>query len=92
MAWWAVGRGYILTPTQAHLRTNLIALQLSQFTQEELLGNDYLASITTGIKKRLTDGSSREEALLIWKELNKIMKLPGDSPLIEKAALFKIED
>lgn len=59
--------------------------------REELYLNNYLVSLTEGIKKRLTDGSSKDFAILIWKMVGKKLeiKLTDD---IEKADYFIIEE
>lgn len=59
--------------------------------KEELYLNNYLVSLTEGIKKRLTDGSSKDFAILIWKMIGKKLeiKLTDD---IEKADYFVIEE
>lgn len=47
-------------------------------------------SLTEGIKKRLTDGSCKEYAALVWKTLAKKLDLKI-SESVSKATYFEIE-
>ena len=51
--------------------------------------SDHTPCIIEGIKKRLTDGSSKTFALLIWKVLAEVAKLPT-TPEAEQADFFVI--
>ena len=59
--------------------------------KEDLYANNYLVSLTEGIKKRLTDGSSKDYAILIWKMIGKKLEIKLTDE-IEKTDYFVIEE
>jgi len=90
LKWWAVGRNFIVTKVHAKFRCNLLALLIEDTSKEKLISEGYIVSITEGIKKRLTDGSCKEYASLIWKTLGKKLDL-NPSVAVSKADYFEIE-
>ena len=56
-------------------------------TKTELMENDYTVGIVEGIRKRLTDGSSKDYATLVWKVLSTKMEISMESE-VQKAVYF----
>lgn len=84
LKWWSVGRNYILSDTHAQVRCNILCLFLASMGKEELLASDYTGCVVEGIKKRLTDGSSKQYALLVWKTMTEVGDLPS-APEVQQA-------
>ena len=90
LKWWAVSRNYIITHTHAQIRTNLLCLFIERFPKEEFASSEYTPSIIEGIRKRLTDGSSKAYAMLVWKVMAEVMGLPATEEA-QKAEYFVIK-
>ncbi len=60
----------------SRLRCNILFLFINDFDRKELIEGDLSISIIEGIKRKLTDGSSKGQALLVWKAISRKMDLP----------------